>query len=124
MADPSSVSNWTQGDTFPDLRLQLGDENNDAITNLPDAETILFKAKQNAPGTAIIQGTAFPIDPPDSDGFNLSYTWKALDTAIDGTYTCEVKVIWTTASTPDEVESWSSAVGDLPSLVIRPALVP
>jgi hypothetical protein len=123
MADPSNVTNWTQGDTYPVLRLQLGDENNDAITNLPDAELILFKAKQVG-GAQTISGTALVIDPPDSDGFNLSYDWQALDTNVPGSYQIEVKVIWDTTPTPDDVESWSSAVGDLPQLVIRPALVP
>lgn len=124
MADPSSVSNWTQGDTFPALRMALSDDDG-LRTDLGGAESILFKAKQTtAPGTAIIQGTAQVIDPPDSDGFNLSYSWQGLDTANAGTYSCEVKVTWDTATDPDEVESWSSAQGDLPELVIRPVLVP
>lgn len=123
MADPASVTEWTQGDTYPTLRLALSDD--DGLRNdLPDAELILFKAKQNTPGTAIIQGTATVIDPPDPDGFNLEYDWQAADTAIDGTYRCEVKVTWDTSTTPDNVESWSSSAGDLPTLVIRPALVP
>lgn len=123
MADPASVTEWTQGDTYPTLRLALSDDDG-LRTDLTDAELILFKAKQNTPGTATIQGTATVIDPPDSDGFNLEYDWGALDTANDGTYRCEVKVVWDTSTTPDNVESWSSAAGDLPTLVIRPALVP
>lgn len=124
MAEPSTVTSWTQGDTFPALRMALSDDDG-LRTDLADAELILFKAKMTStPGTAVIQGTAQVIDPPDSDGFNLSYTWQALDTANAGTYSCEVKVTWDTAPTPDEVESWSSSAGDLPQLVIRPLLVP
>lgn len=123
MADPTSVTNWTQGDTFPTLRLQLGDDDNEAISTLSDAELILFKAKQVG-GAQTISGTATVITPSDSDGFNLEYEWQATDTAVPGTYQIEVKVVWDTGPTPDDVESWSSAVGDLPTLVIRPALVP
>lgn len=122
MADPSSVTEWTQGDTYPSLRLALSDDDG-LRTDLPDAELILFKAKQVGGGQTI-QGTALPIDPPDSDGFNLDYDWQALDTNVPGSYQIETKVIWDTSTTPDNVESWSSAAGDLPTLVIRPALVP
>jgi hypothetical protein len=120
MADPSDTTEWTQNDTWPPLRLQLSDENG-VITTLEDAELVRFIAKPET-GASII-GTAIAIvGGQDNDGYNLTYTWGATDLSVPGEYQIEVEVTWDTDGDPDQVESWGSSQGDLPTLVVRPEL--
>lgn len=119
MADPTDVTEWTQNDTWPPLKLQLSDDTG-VLTTLPEADLIRFIAKPST-GASIL-GTAIPIDPIDPGGYNLLYTWGATDLSVPGTYRIEIEVTWDDATTPDQVESWSSSEGDLPVLIVRPQL--
>lgn len=112
----SDISHWTQNDTWPPLRLRAADEN--GALDLTLAEELIFIAKQ---GATTISGTAIAMA-EDGDGFNATYTWKANDLAISGTYSCELEITWDSGTTPPKVETIGSDDSDIPQLVVRPEL--
>lgn len=89
-----------QHDTWPPLRGKAEDE--DGLVDLTVADSLKFLAKD---GVALIEGAAEPIDPPDADGFNWSYTWQAGDTDVVGEYDVELEVTWDAGTTPPQVET-------------------
>lgn len=112
-----------RGDTWPPLRGAASDE--DGLLDMTSAEKVLVIFKHST-GTPLIYGTIWSggsafhgdiIAPPgDSDGFNWTYTWRALDTAITGNYSTELEITWDTGTTPAQVETVPN--GDNPTLTV------
>ncbi len=101
-----------RGDTWPPLRGKAEDEK--GLLPLVDAAftKVLFKS-----GILLVQGTVAVINPPDADGYNWRYTWKAGDTSVAGDYSVELEVHWNEAATPPQVETVPN--GDNPTLTIK-----
>lgn len=92
-----------QGDTWPPLRFKVTDE--DGLVDLTTADSITLRLA----GPATVTGSCDPIDPPDSDGFNASYTLAAGDTATVGTYRGEIEVNWDSSALPQAIETFPNA---------------
>lgn len=88
------------GNTWPPLRGRAADD--DGALPLADAEEITLYLKSD---TTLITGTVEVIDPPDSDGFNWRYVWADGDTDEPGDYVGEIKILWDSSTTPDEIET-------------------
>lgn len=92
-----------QHDTWPPLRFKVEDE--DGLVDLTSADEI----KLILTGPAVVTGDVDPIDPPDSDGFNASYTLGAQDTATVGTYRGEIEVNWDNTAIPQAIETFPNS---------------
>lgn len=92
-----------QHDTWPPLRFKVEDQ--DGLVNLTSADSI----KLILAGPAVITGSVDPIDPPDADGFNASYTLAAADTATVGTYRGEIEVNWDSGALPQAIETFPNS---------------
>jgi hypothetical protein len=88
-----------QHDTWPPIRGAASDD--DGLIDLTGADSLKLILKT---GTTTIEGTAYPIDPPE-EGFNWSYTWAAGETDIVGTYQGELEVTWDAGTSPPRVET-------------------
>lgn len=110
-----------KGDTWPPLRGRAEDENGlmpiDETISDPNAEILIFFRHKTTPAT-FIQGTVTVIDPPDSDGFNWEFAWRAGDTAVIGDYDVELQITWDDTTTPPKVESVPNNKQNNPTLTI------
>lgn len=92
-----------QHDTWPPLRFAVTDE--DGLVDLTSADSITLILS----GPTTVTGLCDPIDPPDQDGFNLSYTLAAGDTATVGTYRGEIEVNFDASALPQAIETFPNA---------------
>lgn len=87
-------------DTWPPLRGLAADEAGALDLASADSVKILMKS-----GSTLIEGTVDVIDPPDSEGFNWSYTWGEDDTGTVGDYAVELEIHWDDGATPPKIET-------------------
>lgn len=92
-----------QHDTFPYLRGLAKDQEGTIDLSKADKLKVILKAQS---GPTVIEGVPEALDPEaDPEKMNWQYKWGASDTAVAGSYNCELEITWDEDSTPPKVQT-------------------